>query len=268
MTKLSVTVITLNEASQIRQCLESVSFADEIIVLDSGSTDNTVEIAKEYTDKVFVTDWPGFGMQKNRALAKATGEWVLSLDADEVVSEALQSEIQAILKNPKADGYYFKRHAFFCGKLIKFGDWRNDKVLRLFKRELGRFDDAPVHEKLTVNGPLKSLKSPLLHYTAQSLEEVLDKTNRYSSLGAAKKLANGGHGSLSGAILRSLFAFIRSYFIKFGFLDGRTGFVLAVLIAEGTYYRYLKMADFINRSANIETRHSSTVPNYPGSSIE
>jgi glycosyltransferase involved in cell wall biosynthesis len=241
MAKLSVTIITKNEAHAIRRCLESVKWADEIIVLDSGSSDNTVEICREYTDKVLVTDWPGFGVQKNRALDCASHDWVLSLDADEVVSPELKQQILSVIQNPTANGYYLVRRSFFCGKLIRFGDWRNDKVLRLFKRELGRFDDAPVHESLLVEGKLGTLRAPLYHYTADSLDEVLDKANRYSSLSANKKREQGKRGGLFKALCHGLFAFIRTYIIKLGCLDGKAGFILAVVIAETTYYRYIKI---------------------------
>lgn len=254
MTTLSITIIVMNAAGHIRQCLESVKWANEIIVLDSGSTDNTVAICREYTDKVFVTDWPGFGIQKNRALAKASSAWVLSLDADEVLTPELQTEIQQVLCRPGADAYYLTRRSFFCGHLIRFGDWRNDKVLRLFKRELGQFDISPVHEKLMVQGHCAKLAGILLHYTADCLEDVLEKNNRYSSLGAAKKLAQNRRGSLSKALIHGFFAFTRNYILKLGILDGRAGFVLAVLIAECTYYRYLKAADFLNSAAVLENR--------------
>jgi len=239
--KLSVIIITKNEAHIIRNCLESIKWANEIIVLDSGSTDDTVAICRKYTDQVFITDWPGFGIQKNRALAKATGDWVLSLDADEVLTPELQAEIKLVLQQPRADGYYLIRRSFFCGKLIRFGDWRNDKVLRLFKRESGQFDDSPIHEKLLINGKTLNLKALMLHYTAESLDEILDKTNRYSRLSAAKKREQGKKSSLSTAIFHGIFAFLRTYVIKGGFLDGKAGFILAVIIAEGTYYRYLKI---------------------------
>jgi len=241
MTTLSITMIVKNSEKHIRQSLESVKWANEIIILDSGSTDNTVAICREYTDKIFETDWPGFGIQKNRALQKAICEWVLPLDADEVLSDELQQEIQQTIKNPDADGYYLNRRSFFCGKLIRFGDWGNDQILRLFKRGKGQFDNAPVHESLQVSGTIRHLKSPLWHHTADDLEIVITKNNRYSSLGAEKKLSQGKKSSLTSAIIHGLFAFLRSYIFKLGLLDGKRGFILAVLIAEATYYRYLKM---------------------------
>lgn len=242
MHTLSVIIISHNAASTLIPCLNSVCWANEIIIVDSHSTDETVEIAKNYTPHVYSMDWEGFGPQKNRALEKATQEWVLSLDTDEELSPELQTEIQELLQSdPPVSAYFIKRKSYFCTKLIQHGDWGRDKVLRLFKRGAGQFDNVPVHEKLVVNEESSILKNNLLHYTAPSINQVLEKMNRYSSLGAEKKVAQGKSSSLSKALLHGLWSFIRCYFIHLGFLDGRAGFILAVTVAEGTYYRYLKM---------------------------
>ncbi len=242
MNTLSVILISYNAAKTLAQCLDSVRWAHEIIVLDAHSTDDTLAIAQRYTPQVYSADWEGFGKQKNKALDKATQEWVLSLDSDEVITPELAAEIQQVLNaNSEYQAYYLPRHSYFCNRLIRHGDWGKDRVLRLFKRGSGRFDNAPVHEKLILEGPTTVLKNPMLHYTAPSLTQVLEKMNRYSSLGAEKKLAAGKTSSLRQALLHGLWAFVRCYILRAGFLDGRAGFVLAVTVAEGTYYRYLKM---------------------------
>jgi glycosyltransferase involved in cell wall biosynthesis len=239
---LSVIIITKNEAHDIRRCLESVRFADEVIVLDSGSTDDTVNICREYTEKVFVTDWPGFGPQKNRALALATGDWVLSLDADEEVPPALREEIcQAMTAENAMAAYRMPRLSSYCGHWIRHSGWWPDYITRLFRRGAARFNDNLVHESLQAEGPVGTLKTPLLHYSFKDADEVLDKVNSYSTAGARMLVARGKKATLRQAIAHGLWAFVRTYFLRQGFLDGRAGFMLAVSNAEGTYYRYIKL---------------------------
>lgn len=240
---LSVIIITKNEENNISDCLASVAWADEIIVVDSGSTDNTVSLCRKYTDKILITDdWPGFGPQKNRALDRATGEWVLSIDADERVTKALETEIKQAIAHGKASAFRIPRQSRYCGRWIKHSGWSPDYVIRLFRRDSARFSDDIVHEKVLVSqGELGTLKTPLKHYSFNSLEEVLDKTNSYSSANALKSYECGKKSSLSKAILHGLWAFVRTYVLQVGFLDGREGFMLAVSNAEGTYYRYLKL---------------------------
>jgi glycosyltransferase involved in cell wall biosynthesis len=242
MNSLSVIIITKDEASQIKACLESISFADEIIVLDSGSTDETIAIVQQYTDKIYQTDWPGYGIQKNRALEKASCNWILSIDADEVVTPSLASEIKAILKHPHTfDAYLIPIKSQYCNQLIQYGDWKNDKCLRLFKRGKAHFNEKKVHEQLIVNGNTGILNCHLAHNTYQNLEEVLFKLNLYSSLSAELKYSQGKKCGLTTAIFRGIWTFFRSYILKWGFLDGKRGFMLAVSNAEGCYYRYLKL---------------------------
>jgi len=249
---LSVTLITRNESRHIAACLKSVAFADEWVVVDSGSTDDTREIAASLGARVVKTDdWPGFGMQKNRALELARGRWVLSIDADERVSEALATQIQAAIKNEQAaDGYELSRISRFCGQWIRHGDWYPDRVLRLFRRESGRFTNDLVHERLQVNGRVDRLAGDLLHDTMPTLDDALDKMNRYSSGRALDKVAAGRSGGLGAALAHGLWAFVRCYGLKCGFLDGRLGFVLAIYVAEGTYYRYLKMGLLTQQARN------------------
>jgi glycosyltransferase involved in cell wall biosynthesis len=241
--KLSVVIIAKNEAACIDACIKSISWADEIIVVDANSTDETASISKMLGAKVYVQkEWLGFGPQKNLALSLASKDWVLSIDADEVVSTSLKDEIQeAIQLNQASVAFRIPRSSSYCGKFIKHSGWSPDYVLRLFPRAHGKFSEDLVHEKVIFNGKIKSLKVPLIHTSYDDLEDVLDKTNRYSTAGASMMHANGKTSSLSKAILKGLWAFIRTYFIRLGFLDGRMGFVLAVSNAEATYYKYLKL---------------------------
>lgn len=242
MAKLSVIIITKNESANIRACLESVAWADEIVVVDSASTDGTLEIAREFTPQVHVhADWPGFGAQKNRALDYASKDWVLSLDADERVTPELRAEIEAVLLDARADGYEIPRLSSFCGRFMRHSGWHPDYVLRLFRRGKARFSDALVHESVQLQGSKARLRQPLLHYSYRDFEDVLSKLNSYSSAAAAMLERRGKRGSLAQAVLHGVWAFIRTYLLRAGFLDGREGFMLAVMNAENSYYRYIKL---------------------------
>ncbi|MDO4905601.1 MAG: glycosyltransferase family 2 protein [Lautropia sp.] len=267
---LSVAIITKNEAHRIAACLQSVAFADQIVVLDSGSTDDTVAIARNLGAEVEVTpDWPGFGPQKNRALARCTQRWVLSIDADEQLSEALAHEIVQVLRaqdaissahgpasaerggkdsarpgtaevpgsSPVVAGYWLRRSSSFCGQAIRHGLWGNDRVLRLFERRKGRFSDDRVHERLICDGPTRVLDGMLLHDSVDSLEDALGKSRQYAWLGAEKVRARKGGGLLS-ACLHGGWSFVRGYLLRAGFLDGRNGLRLAWLHAKSTYWKY------------------------------
>ncbi|MES2206936.1 MAG: glycosyltransferase family 2 protein [Pseudomonadota bacterium] len=243
MPKLSVILITKNEASHIVQCLDSVHFADEWIVVDSGSTDATVALAREWGATVYIhEDWLGFGIQKNRALAYATGDWLLSIDADERVPEALAIEIQKIIQDGHQSiaGYTMPRLSSYCGHFMRHGGWWPDRVLRLFKREQSRFSDRQVHEKVEIKGQVGQLTAHLIHYTHPNLEAVLNKMNTYSTAGAAVMQERGRSGGILKACFHGFWAFIRAYIFRAGFLDGAYGFMAAISHAEGTYYRYVK----------------------------
>jgi glycosyltransferase involved in cell wall biosynthesis len=242
LSSLTVTVITKNEEQNIEACLRSVPFADQLVVLDSGSTDATTRIAAEAGAEVSVnTDWEGFGVQKNRALALARHEWVLSLDADERVSPMLRAEIEAVLASPQFDMYAFPRLSSYCGQNMLHSGWYPDRVTRLFRRGVAKFSSDLVHESIITSSPVGQLESPLLHESFRSLEDVLEKVNRYSSAGARSLQNKGKRSSVGKAVGHGLWAFIRTYVLRLGFLDGRMGLVLAISNAEGTYYRYLKL---------------------------
>lgn len=238
---LSVIIITKNEARNIRACLETVAWADEIIVVDSGSTDDTVAISREFTPHVHITDWPGFGLQKNRALDYASKDWVLSLDADERVTPELRAEIEQAMRAADAEGYEIPRLSSFCGRFMRHSGWYPDYVLRLFKRGSARFSDSLVHERLILEGTTARLRSNLLHYSFEDLESVLRKMDQYSTAGAQMQFQRGRKITLPGAVLRGMWSFVRSYILRGGILDGSEGFLLAVSNAEGTYYRYVKL---------------------------
>jgi glycosyltransferase involved in cell wall biosynthesis len=240
---LSVIIITKDEEAAIGEALDSVAFADEIVVVDSGSSDRTVEICRARGAKVAVrADWPGFGPQKNRALDEATGDWVLSLDADERVTPELRDEIKATIAGIAAqDAYDMPRLSSYCGRFLRHGGWWPDRVTRLFRRGKARFSDDLVHERVVVQGSTGRLKSHLVHHAFENLEEVLRKVDSYSTANAGMMHSRGRTGSLTAAVLHGWWAFVRTYFLQGGFLDGRHGFMLAVSNAEGTYYRYLKL---------------------------
>jgi glycosyltransferase involved in cell wall biosynthesis len=253
MPTISVIIIVKNEESAIGECLASIGWANEVIIVDSGSTDRTIEICNSYGAKVSTTkDWPGFGKQKNRALALATGEWVLSIDADERVTKQLRDEIlTTINKSTTNVAFRIPRKSSYCGQFINHSGWWPDYVTRLFPRSGAKFSDDLVHERVLFDGEIKTLIEPLVHISHTDLEEVLDKTNRYSSYSAAMLYARGEKASLSKAILHSFWAFIRTYIFRRGFLDGRIGFILAISYAETTYYRYLKLMMLASKKESL-----------------
>jgi glycosyltransferase involved in cell wall biosynthesis len=238
--RLSAIVITKDEAANIGDCLDSLAFCDERIVVDCGSSDGTLMIAKQKGARVGFHEWTGFGAQKNYALSLARGDWVLSLDADERVTPELQQAILAALNDEKVNGYEFPRRSSFCGRMMRHSGWFPDRVLRLFRRGKARFSDDIVHERVICEGPVKRLKTPLLHYPVRRLEDAIRRMDAYSTLGGEQLAAAGKPVSILKGVTHGTFAFLRTYVLRFGFLDGAAGFMLAVANAEGTYYRYVK----------------------------
>lgn len=238
---LSVIIITKNESAHIGGCLQSVAWADEIIVLDSGSSDDTVNLCRAVTNNVYETDWQGFGIQKQRALDKATGDWVLSIDADEIVTPELKAEIVQAMQTIDINGFEIPRLSNYCGRQMRHGGWFPDYVLRLFRRECGQFTNHVVHERIVVDGKIGRLNTPFLHDAFVDFEEVLHKVNTYSSLGAQLLHEKGVRSSLLKAIMKGWWTFMRTYFLKAAFLDGQQGLMLAISNAEGAYYKYVKL---------------------------
>lgn len=237
--RLSVAIITRDEAHRIARCLQAVDFADEIVVLDSGSTDGTAELARALGAQVVVDPhFPGFGAQKNRALAMASGDWVLSIDADEVVTAELREAIAATIAQPRGcNGFWIRRRSTWCGQPIHHGDWRDDRVLRLFARGAARFSDDLVHERVLCPTPHGELAGWLLHDSVDSRADAQAKMLRYARLGA-EKLRAGGRGGLVAACTHAFWTFVRGYFVRGGLLDGRAGLEIAATNARGTYLRY------------------------------
>jgi glycosyltransferase involved in cell wall biosynthesis len=244
MPTLSVILITRNEEANLADCLASLEgIAQQIVVVDTNSSDRTLEIAQSHGAVIAQpADWPGFGPQKNRALALATGDWVLSLDADERLTPALRSEIlTAIHHSAHVDCFAIPRLSWYCGRFIRHSGWSPDYVHRLFKRGTARFSDDLVHERLIPNGQVAKLENPMLHFSFMDFSQVLQKIDRYSSASAEQAFAKGRRSSPLKAMLHGLWAFIRTYFIRVGFLDGQEGLALAISNAEGSYYRYMKI---------------------------
>ena len=241
MPTISTLIITKNEAHDIEACIESVLWTDEIIILDCGSTDNTIDICKKYAPKVKLhqTDWPGFGKQKNRALVLATSEWILSIDADERVTPELKNEILQTLDNSSYVAYQIPFQNHFLNRKIKycFGD---DFHTRLAKKEFCKFSDNIVHEKIIINGATGKLRKKIDHFSCDNMEELINKINSYSTLGAITLHQSGKKASFARALTHACWKFIKIYFINLGFLDGWPGFILAFSNFEGTFYKYAK----------------------------
>jgi glycosyltransferase involved in cell wall biosynthesis len=239
---LSLILITKNEEAHIARAIQSVPVASEVIVVDSASSDRTVEIASALGAEIFRTqEWRGFGFQKNLALSKATQPWVLSLDADEWLTPELADELhRALSSNEWRDRYagaVFKRSSIFVDRVMRWGDWRGDRVLRLFRRDLGRFSDDVVHERVQLAGEVVTFKKPLMHETMSSLEQARQKIKRYARDGASR-LARRQRGGLLPAVLHASAKLLRGLIIRAGFLDGSRGWQLAWLNAQGTFLKY------------------------------
>ena len=240
-TKLSGIVIAKNEERVIERCLRSLEFCDEILLIDSGSSDGTSEIAHACGAQVILDNWRGPATQRNRGLARAQGEWRLLLDADEWVSDALRVEIQNLLYHPRREAAFrIRRSSSYCGQVMRHSGWWPDPVMRLLRQGAARFEGGIVHESAVADGPVGMLAHPLMHEPARDLEQVLAKVNAYSTWGAQTLHEQNKQPGVATAILHGVWAFLRTYLLRAGFLDGRRGFLLAVSNAEGSYYKYVK----------------------------
>ena len=240
--RLSVVIVAKNEARNITDCVRSAAFAGEVLVLDSGSGDATVQLAQQAGARVVQTaDWPGYGPQVARGFSLAASDWVLSLDADERISTALRDEVLAALRSGAHDGYRIPRLSEFCGRFIHHGGWRPDYTLRLGRRARSGFTDHFLHAHMTVDGSVGALKQSLIHFSYPNLHDVLEKLDRYSSGNARDMHSAGKRGSMFKAVTHGLMAFLRTYLVRLGFLDGQHGLMLAIYNAEYTYYKYIKL---------------------------
>jgi glycosyltransferase involved in cell wall biosynthesis len=264
MASVTVITLTLNEERNIRECLESARWADELIVVDSGSTDGTIGIARSFTSNVFSIKWEGYGAARNYALTKASSDWILWLDADERVTPELAAEIRGILMDPRHDvnGYAIARRAYFLGRWIRHSGWYPGRVVRLFKRGKGRFSETRVHEQLQIDGRAVTTRHDLLHLTDPDLVHYLSKFNTYTSL-AAEDMANAGRRfRLRDLLLRPPFQFVKMYILRFGFLDGIEGFILAVLSGAYVFAKYAKLWERQNSSQPSATHTGSAELNW------
>jgi len=247
---ISVILITKNEEVNIRECLETITWANEIIVVDAGSTDRTTEIAKEYTQKIYSRPWDGYGVAKNYGLAQSKSDWILSLDADERISPELQKEILEKISSVDSSvaAMSMPRRANFLGRWIDHCGWYPGRITRVFRRSSGRFSEERVHERLEITGNTIPLNSDLLHYTDPDLKHYFEKFNKYTSL-AAEELRERRRGfSLLNLIINPLWVFFRMYILKLGFLDGIPGFILCVLSANYVFTKYAKLWEKSNHN--------------------
>jgi glycosyltransferase involved in cell wall biosynthesis len=239
--KISATIITYNEERNLPRAMESLRCADEIVVVDSGSSDRTVEIAEKLGAREVECPWPGYANQKNRAAEEASHDWILSIDADESLSESLEAEIWQLKKNgPQYDAYTMPRMAQYLGRWIRHSGWYPDRKVRLYHRAKARWTGAFVHESVRVDGTVGALESNLLHFTCSSLSEHLKTMDRYTTLAAEQILASGKKPSLTRLLLDPPWTFFRTYFLKLGFLDGIEGLAIAQMAAVYNFVKYAK----------------------------
>lgn len=241
MSSLSAVIITRDAATQLPPCLESLAFCAEILVVDSGSVDGTVEVARRHGAEVIETHWRGFGPQKQFAVEQAANDWVLCVDADERVSDSLRDAIDAVLREPTFAAYRFARCNRFMGRYLRHGEGYPDWSLRLFDRRQAHWSADAVHERVVTDGPVGTLAGDLLHDSAESLENYLEKQNRYSTLAAESALAAGKRGSALRLLLSPLSRFIKFYFLRAGFLDGVPGLVHILIGCHASFAKHAKM---------------------------
>ena len=242
MTPLSVVVITRNEERNITACLESVKWADEIIVVDAESKDRTVALAGEFTKKIFIEPWKGFAEAKAFGVLQSRNDWILWLDADERVTPQLSAELQSLLTGlPPNDSYTVARRAYFLGTWIKHSGWYPGRVVRLFQKDRAAFSSVAVHEGLQVRGSVGELRNDLLHFTDPDLSHYLEKFNRYTTLAGGQLFSEGRRFHMVDLIVRPPWLFVKMYFLRLGFLDGIPGFILAFLSSAYVFTKYAKL---------------------------
>lgn len=249
---ISAVVITYNEEANIERCLQSLSFVDEIVVVDSFSTDRTVEIARRYTDNVSQREFVGFSDQKNASIELATSEWLLAVDADEVVTPELAEEICSVLQNTGFDAYRVPRLTYFLGKPIRRCGWYPDFVVRIVRRSKARYGDRLVHESLMVDGPVGQLKKDLLHFSYNELDDVVRKMIGYSCKAARQKYIEGHRARLADLLFRPGLTFLKKYILQQGFRDGLRGFMICALSQCGVFLRYAALWEMSLRKEHYD----------------
>lgn len=241
---LTVLVTTFNEEVNVRDCLQSASFAGEIMVVDSNSTDRTVEIAKEFTGNIIQHEYVTPAKQKNWALPKVKTDWVFILDADERISEELAAKVRKLIEDPTHDGYSIRRRSYFFGRMINHCGWQHDYVLRLFKVGKGRYDDhRHVHESIILDGTCGRIAEPLIHHTYTSFEQYFEKFNRYTTWAALDLKTKGKRASWWNLHVKPKLRFFRQYILNGGFLDGRHGYLLCKTSEMSVLFKYAKLWD-------------------------
>jgi len=244
MRKISAVIIAMNEEDNLGRCLDSIKWVDEIIVIDSGSTDRTREIALKAGARVYEIEWKGFGEAKRYGVSKAEGEWILSLDADEEMTPGVIEEIQAIIRDGATlPAYYMPRRTMFLGRWISHCGWYPDRVMRLFLRSRANFNEATVHEKVIFEGTAGYLRNEIRHYSYPTLEHYLRKFNRYTTLGAEEAYRSGKKGGWFALLVKPPAAFFKHYIARQGFRDGWEGFVISVLSCAAVFVKYAKLKD-------------------------
>jgi glycosyltransferase involved in cell wall biosynthesis len=242
MEPISAAIITRNEERNITEALQSLSWADEIVVVDCGSEDATLEICRRFTDKIFYRNWTGYADQKNYAVGMACNDWIFSLDADERVSAGLREEIGGLVRGGfRKYGYRIPRASFFMGRWIKHGDWYPDRQLRLFDRRHGKWQGGRVHESVKIDGDAGMMKGEIHHFTYRSFSEYLQRLETYSALAASDYKQNGRSAASWMLFGKPLAVFVKAYVLKRGFLDGAPGFAVAVMGAVSVFFKYAKL---------------------------
>jgi glycosyltransferase involved in cell wall biosynthesis len=242
-TPLSAVIITYNAAEQLEDCLRSLSFVDEILVLDSGSTDETERLARKHDARFVCQEWLGYGPQKQKAVELAANDWVLCVDADEQISSQLASSIRAAMKDPEYRAYQLSRCNRFLGRWLRHGEGYPDRLIRLFNRHFANWSDDPVHEYVSTNEKVGVVKGDLLHDSAITLQEYLEKQNRYTSLQAERMFREGRRAASGKLVFNPAFRFIKFYIFRMGLLDGLPGLIHILIGCQNTFMKYAKLIE-------------------------
>jgi glycosyltransferase involved in cell wall biosynthesis len=237
---ISAIIITYNEEKNLRACLQTLKFCHDVVIVDRDSSDRTVAVASEFNVRVYSRpDWKGFGVQKQRCLELASGDWIVSLDADERISANLAREMLTAINSELHTGFLIKRQTFFLGKRLRFGGWSDETIIRLARKSHARFDESQVHEKLLIEGSIGNLKSPLLHFSYQDFDDIFEKTKRYALAAGRRKGALPKWAGAPVGLAYSIATFVLRYFVKFGFLDGVQGLMAAAMKSQEAFWKHV-----------------------------